>query len=201
MGKIFCFMGKSSSGKDTLYNSILHELNEVKPVIPYTTRPIRDGETDGVEYNFVTNEEFEQMKQENLVVESRSYNTVYGVWNYFTSIKNLDLENNNYMLINTLEGYNSLKKYFGENKVIPILIEVKDEIRLERALEREKKQKQPKLEEMCRRFLADQEDFSEDKIKASNIDIRYINLDLSMCFNAITNDILNHIKKDKQLRK
>lgn len=201
MGKIFCFIGKSSSGKDTIYNIILNDLKEMKTITPYTTRPIRDGETNGVEYYFVSNEEFERMKQNNLVAEARSYNTVYGIWTYFTSAEEIDLENNNYMVINTLEGFDSLKEYFGEDKVIPIYIYVDDITRLERALEREKKQQQPKLEEMCRRFLADQEDFSEEKLKASNINKRYRNWDLSKCTFDIENDINEYLEKEKQLRK
>ena len=49
MGKIFCMMGKSSSGKDTLYKLILeNEKLQLSNIVPYTTRPIRAGEQDGV---------------------------------------------------------------------------------------------------------------------------------------------------------
>ena len=195
MGKILCFMGKSSSGKDTIYNMILKDLKDIKTIVSYTTRPIRDGETNGIEYYFVSNDEFESMKEKHLVVESRSYNTIYGIWTYFTSSKNIDLENNNYMIINTLEGYNSLRKYFGDGFVVPIYIYVDDIIRLERALEREKKQQIPKLKEMCRRFLADQEDFSEEKLEASGINKIYINDDLARCIAEIESDILKHLDK------
>ena len=51
MGKIFYIMGKSASGKDTIYKRILQEYEKtVKHIIGYTTRPIREGEQDGVEY-------------------------------------------------------------------------------------------------------------------------------------------------------
>lgn len=51
MGKIFCLMGKSASGKDTIYSRLLKmpELT-LKKVIPYTTRPMRQGEIDGDTY-------------------------------------------------------------------------------------------------------------------------------------------------------
>jgi len=153
MGKIFCFIGKSSSGKDTIFKIVSDSFKEVKEIVPFTTRPIRDGETEGKEYHFVTDEEFEKMVYDNLVIEFRRYNTVHGIWTYFTASKNIDLENNSYMVINTLDGYNKLKEYYGYDMVVPIYIEVKDDgVRLTRALEREKKQDTPKYEEMCRRF-------------------------------------------------
>ena len=53
MGKIFCVMGKSATGKDTIYQRLLHkkELN-LQKIVPYTTRPIREGEEHGREYYF-----------------------------------------------------------------------------------------------------------------------------------------------------
>ena len=53
MGRLFVFMGKSASGKDTLYGELLARYPEIHAVIPYTTRPIREGETDGGAYYFV----------------------------------------------------------------------------------------------------------------------------------------------------
>ena len=53
MGKIFCVMGKSASGKDTIYNKILQDDSlMLSRIIPYTTRPIRDGETQDKDYHF-----------------------------------------------------------------------------------------------------------------------------------------------------
>ena len=53
MGKIYCVMGKSSSGKDTVYKKLKEQYKEFRLIVPYTTRPIREGEKDGVEYYFV----------------------------------------------------------------------------------------------------------------------------------------------------
>ena len=52
-----------------------------------------------------------------------------------------------------------MQNYFGKENVIPIYIQVDDGVRLERALERERTQKEPKYAELCRRFLADEKDF------------------------------------------
>ena len=57
MGRIYCIMGKSSSGKDTIYKKLAEDADlPVKTLVPYTTRPMRDGETDGVEYYFCDEE-------------------------------------------------------------------------------------------------------------------------------------------------
>ena len=125
MPEIAFLMGKSSSGKDNIFKALVgdKELN-LKTVIMYTTRPMRAGEKEGVEYYYVDNE------------------------------KALELE--------------------AADKV-PIYIEVDDGIRLMRAINREQKQEVPQYEEMCRRFLADSKDFSEEKIKEAGINQRFSN--------------------------
>jgi len=191
MGKIYCIIGKSATGKDTIYKKILNRLSDrIKTIVPYTTRPIRDGETDGVEYHFLTVPEFRQLEADGKIIESRCYHTVYGDWYYFTANDGqIDLKRNDYLLIMTLEGYNNLKKYFGNDSVLPIYIEVEAGLRLSRALEREKNQKSPKYAEMCRRYLADEEDFSEDKLDRLGITKRYQNIELEQCVSDIISDL------------
>ena len=83
-----------------------------------------------------------------------------------------------------------MKEYFKE-KLIPIYIEVEDGLRLERALKREHKQKEPKYEELCRRFIADSKDFSEENIIKAGIKKRFQNIDLDKC----VNEIIEYINK------
>ena len=191
MRKIYCVIGKSATGKDTIYKEILSRISSrIKTIVPYTTRPIRDGETDGVEYHFLTVPEFKKLEEDGKIIESRCYHTVYGDWYYFTANDGqIDLEKNDYLLIMTLEGYSNLKKYFGNDSVLPIYIEVEAGLRLSRALEREKNQKSPKYAEMCRRFLADEEDFSEDKLNELGITKRYQNIELEQCVSDIISDL------------
>ena len=62
MGKIFCVMGKSASGKDTIYNKILQDDSlMLSRIIPYTTRPIRDGETQDKDYHFCNEEDVKRL--------------------------------------------------------------------------------------------------------------------------------------------
>lgn len=180
MGKIYCMMGKSSSGKDTLYKMLLQDKElSLTTVVPYTTRPMRAGERDGVEYYFCDEERLAELEAEGKVIELRAYDTVHGVWKYFTvSDHQMEDETQDYLLIGTLESYQKLKCYFGKERVVPIYIEVEDGVRLERALQRERTQKEPRYEEMCRRFLADSMDFSEEKLREAQITTRFENENL-----------------------
>lgn len=186
MGKIYCVMGKSSSGKDTVYKKLKEQYKEFRLIVPYTTRPIREGEKDGVEYYFVDPEQFRAMKEDGKVIESRSYNTKCGIWTYFTADDGqIDLSAADYLLIGTLVSYQALREYFGEEAIVPVYLEVEDGLRLARALERERKQEKPKYAEMCRRFLADEEDFSEENLIKSGITERFGNEDFTECLNKI----------------
>lgn len=177
MGKIFYIMGKSASGKDKIYSELLqNEKLGLKELVLYTTRPIRHGEEDGKQYYFVDEKRLNQLRNEGKIIEERAYQTVHGIWTYFTADEGqIALEQANYIGIGTLESYGKMRQYFGPEKIVPVYVEVEDGIRLERALIREKKQEQPKYKEMCRRFLADCEDFSEENIAAEKIERRFFN--------------------------
>lgn len=187
--KIIYIMGKSSAGKDTIYK-ILKEKIDVKPYVLYTTRPIRTGEKEGVDYNYLTDEEMKQYFQDenSKVIESRTYNTVYGPWTYATILDNQFSSKKDLLMTGTLESYNALLKYFQNKKdieITPIYIEVDDGVRLERALKREREQSNPKYIELCRRFIADSQDFSEENINKSGIKKRFQNNKLDDCVNEI----------------
>lgn len=177
MGKLFYVMGKSSSGKDTVYEEILsrQELG-LHPFIMYTTRPIRAKEMDGVQYYFVTEEKLRNMQENGQVIELRAYNTVNGIWYYFTADGDaVDMDRYDYIALGTLESFEKVKRYYGCGRVVPIYIEVEDRKRLERSIKREEKQEVPNYEEVCRRFLADQKDFSEENIARAGITKRFLN--------------------------
>lgn len=171
MGKLIVLMGKSASGKDTIYKLLKEDESlNLKQLVPYTTRPMRAGEVEGEAYHFVTEAQFKELLQKGRVIEHRSYNTVHGLWRYFTvADAQIDLSKDSYLLIATLEAYVSVLSYFGADKVVPVLVTLDDGVRLERALSRERQQDNPKYEEMCRRFLADSEDYSEEKIQMAGI--------------------------------
>lgn len=188
MGKIFYVMGKSASGKDTIYKKLLEKQPQLKRIVLYTTRPIRDGEKNGVEYYFTTQEKLEEFRQAGKLIEERTYDTVYGPWSYFTvDDGQINLEGREaYLMIGTLESYEKTRIYFGEDKLYPMYIEVEDGERLIRAVERERTQKNPRYKELCRRFLADAEDFKEENLKRCGIEKRFMNQVLNNCLDEIT---------------
>lgn len=192
MGKIYCIMGKSATGKDTIYKRLLaDEKLHLKKIVTYTTRPIRVGEKPGEEYFFIGEEEVKKLTDEGKIVELRAYNTVHGIWKYMTvADENIDLENHDYLIIGTPESYKGCVQFFGPDVMVPILVTVDDGERLERALKRERKQEHPKYEEMCRRFLADAEDFSDEKIQQAGIEKSFENNSLEECYKEITDYIL-----------
>ena len=195
MKKIFVFMGKSSSGKDTLFKELLKSSEEldIVPYILYTTRPMRENEENGKDYFFVSDESFDELISDGKMLEYRAYNTIHGVWKYGTVSDKQFETDKNIAIILTLEGYNSLisSDVISNDNIVPIYIEVEDGERLTRALVREKQQKQPKYKELCRRFLADSEDFSEENLNNSGITIRFENNNLEDCLNEIKNYILS----------
>lgn len=192
MYQIACIMGKSSSGKDHIYKALLgmEHLN-LQKIIMYTTRPRRIGEQDGVEYHFVDDETARRYEDSKKVIEMREYNTVDGIWKYFTvDDGRINLEKKRYLVIGTLDVYKKFCEYYGKDKIMPIYIEVDDGIRLERALKRERKQKIPKYKELCRRFLSDSEDFSEEKLSQAGIYKRYHNEgDILECIHEVARAI------------
>lgn len=193
MGKIVYIMGKSSTGKDTVFKELLkNEKFNFKTIVSYTTRPVRAGEKEGVEYHFTDEEGFNKLKAEGKVIEDRAYNTVHGLWRYFTADDGQVDFSNDYITIGTLESFVKVADYFGRDRIIPVMIELDDGVRLQRALNREKKQLQPKYEEMCRRFLADSEDFSKEKVEAAKIETTFVNNDLSTCISEIESYILRN---------
>jgi guanylate kinase len=153
-------------------------------------------EEEGVEYHFVDEETLLELQKQNKIIEHRSYETIHGTWHYFTvNDGQINLEESDYLMIGTLETYAQIREYFGKDRVLPIYIEVEDGIRLLRALKREQKQEQPKYAEMCRRYLADEEDFSEENLQKNGIVKRYQNTDINICLYEVGDDIKNFTVK------
>ena len=186
MGHIFCLMGKSASGKDTVFSKLIDNKElSLERMVPYTTRPKRSGETEGVEYHFTDTDGLKSLREKGKVIEERCYHTIHGDWYYFTVDDENVSKDKDYLLIGTLEVYDKLVSFYGRERVVPVYIEIDDGERLSRAVARERSQSQPKYAELCRRFLADCEDFSEENIKKLGIEKRYDNTNLEKCLNEI----------------
>ena len=187
MSRIFYLMGKSASGKDSIYRELMKRF-PFKKITLYTTRPMRQGEKDGVQYYFTSEKQYQQLLDAGKVIESRCYQTIHGPWIYYTvddgSVKWDGTES--YLVIGTLESYEKMKAYYGADMLVPIYLEVDDSLRLERALARERAEAEPRYSEMCRRYLADEKDFSEEKLKVAGIERRFSNEQMEQCLAKIT---------------
>lgn len=149
--KILALFGKSGAGKDTIQKWLT--LNcDMHGIISCTTRPPRDYEKDGVHYHFLSNEEFTQKIFDMSMLEA----TVFNDWCYGTPIESLQKDKVNVGVFN-IQGIECLLQD-SRLKIVPVYIYSNDKVRLLRNLEREKN---PDCQEICRRFLADEKDFSD----------------------------------------
>ena len=195
MGKLFVLTGKSASGKDVVYKSLLRDEQLcLKPYVGYTTRPVREHEINGREYYFVSEDDLEGFERSGKLIERRTYPSVHGDWHYFSvDDGRIDLDDSSFLYIATPEAYVHLRNYYGQDRVIPIYLQVEDGERLTRALEREKQQSEPKYAEMCRRFLGDNEDFSEENLRSAGIEKKFDNNDLHECIDQVRKYILSFL--------
>lgn len=193
-------MGKSASGKDTIYKKIKEQI-DVKTYVLYTTRPIRIGEQEGVDYHYISNEQMLKFKQEGKIIESRTYQTVKGPWTYATIVDEQLEQNGDILTVGTLESYNNIREYYKNKKdikLLPVYITIDEEERRKRAVKREQKQKNPNYEEVERRMKADNIDFSEENLKRAGIgqNETFENYDLDKCVGSI----LTYIQKEREKR-
>ena len=167
---IIAIMGKAGSGKDTLCRALLEEPEffNARPIISCTTRPIRDNEKDGIDYHFLTNDEFTNQVLSGEMLEA----TVFNTWCYGTSMNNLDKDHINIGVFNP-EGVGLLRDNTNINLAV-IYIEANDKTRLLRQLNREKN---PDCHEIVRRFSADEHDFRDEEIEYIEPDMFITNND------------------------
>lgn len=147
---IFCLIGSSASGKTTV-ETLLSEVG-IKRIISYTTRPMRKGEKNGVQYHFIDDDTFLKMASEGKFAETAKYRE----WFYGLSLEGIDYKNDNYVAVVTIHGYKELVKIIGKENVIAINIKVEERERLIRQLERG-----DDVDEVIRRLHADREDFKD----------------------------------------
>ena len=151
--KIIALFGKSGAGKDTIQKWIVkHCHKQINPIVSCTTRPPRQGEVDGQDYFFLTNDKFAEKILDLSMLEA----TEFRGWYYGTSIDQLNPDKINVGVFN-IAGIEALL----EDKrldVFPVLVDATDKTRLLRALNREEN---PDCAEICRRFKTDKDDFAQ----------------------------------------
>ena len=198
--KIFALLGYSSVGKDTILKQVLKDMDDVKPIISTTTRPMRKGETEGVEYYFIDDVEF--FRRGTDFVEQRIYHTKVkengvekdATWRY--GIERMELEKDDYLIVIVDSvGYKELKNYVGNNKIVPIFISAPQEELKARALAR------GDLEaEVDRRLKDDYERFMDFRVRTVYHEVKNGEGRLEEAIKKVENIITKHINEVKEIK-
>ena len=164
--KIITLVAKSSAGKDEILNTVVKLNPNIKTIVSYTSRPIRQGEINGVTYHYISDEQVQTMLNNGEFLEHRIYETVKGKWIYGVGKNSFDLNSaNTYIVILDLQGLKQLEKYLEENNkldcLISIYIKASGQTRLLRSLQREGDLSDNQCKEICRRFIVDEDDMKE----------------------------------------
>lgn len=170
--KIFALIGRSGTGKSTIEKR-LEKLGHTR-IISNTTRDIREGEQQDIDYHYLTDKEFVELEDDNQLIEY----TKYRGWNYGIAYKDIsNLDNQNYICVIEPQGLKQLQDKLSD-KVIPIMIYSTPYERLGRSILRQPNSNDDTYKEICRRFNSDYETFKEFennklyKYKIHNIDIK-----------------------------
>lgn len=194
MYKLFCLVGKSNTGKDTLANSLLR-MPELKlsRLVLYTTRPRRPLEKKGEAYHFVSPQMLDALIRKHGMIERRDYQTAKGLWSYCT-LPDKDMQAHR-IAVTPLPALRAYREHFGVQRVVPLYIEVPDRERLLRAVTREAHHAAPCYTEVCRRFLSDELDFSQENLLSAGITRSFENLDLSDCLSELAAEVRRQIRE------
>ena len=198
--KIFALLGYMGVGKDTILKQVLKDMDDVKPIISTTTRPMRKGETEGVEYYFIDDTEF--FRRGTDFVEQRIYHTKVkengvekdATWRY--GIERMELEKDDYLIVIVDSvGYKELKNYVGNNKIVPIFISAPQEELKARALAR------GDLEaEVDRRLKDDYERFMDFRVRTVYHEVKNGEGRLEEAIKEVENIITKHINEVKEVK-
>lgn len=169
--KVIALMGKAGSGKDTILKAVIEQYPSFfQKIVSVTTRPMREGEQEGIDYNYITEDQFNELLDNDVLLEFNQFNG----WLYGTSKKNFSETKINIGVFNPA-GVRSLMEHDDIRLTVYYVI-CPDKMRLIRQLERES---DPDVKEIIRRFGADGRNF------ATIDDINYI---------SIPNTTRSHIK-------
>lgn len=160
--KLIILIGCSATGKDYILKKSLHSIKELNPVISYTTRPMRVGEVNGVDYHFIDTKTMTDMLNNNEFIETRQYNVACKeTWCYGLHKDSIDIDSDkNYIAIVDLEGFFKIQRYFMKlgmkENLHSIYIKCSAQTRLLRSLHREGEMKDEQVKEIIRRFEDDE---------------------------------------------
>ena len=135
-------LGESGAGKSTLQKEICRQNPVIKPIVSYTTRSQRPEEKNGIDYNFITNEEFAELVRQNKFLDTATYNG----WSYGAAYEDFTDAS---IAVLTPSGLRTVLRA-GIKKVYSIYIDVPRKDRLKKLLDRG-----DNIEEAYRRSVSD----------------------------------------------
>lgn len=207
LGHIIMLIGPSCSGKDTMFKRLKHDIPALKPIIEYTTRLKRFGEVDGVDHNFISENQMNELH----IIDKRKYNMIdsFGVARdvyYANALESFDSNdignrtNGTYIVSSTLEGLEAFKKIpdFKDN-IIPIFLKCDIDTRARRYIKRLANSDTATLadvNELVRRIQDDEKQFSPDKLEGKGL----YTVDSSRFIGQVATDI-KHIIFDNITKK
>lgn len=150
--KIIALIGESGAGKDTILQKVCRMPQpHLHSIVSYTTRPPREGEVDGENYFFISADEFANLIFDDKMLEA----TTFREWCYGTGYDSLDINKVNIGVFNP-DGV-ELLSHLDEIELYVYWIKTHPKERLLRSLTRELN---PDVDEIVRRYLADEEAFA-----------------------------------------
>lgn len=154
---ILTILGKSGSGKTKTLKGIKEKVN-LEGLVQYTTRPPREGEVDGVSYNFIKNDEFLHLIENNKLATNTSFTVANGELWYYGYSKDHFKNGKNCILVVNPQELLQLKDVYGR-EVVSILIDATLQTRIDRYFDRDEMNKD-NIKELTRRMIADEKDFN-----------------------------------------
>lgn len=203
---LFYICGRSGSGKDTIVKRILKENHDISLNAPITTRAMRVGEKDGVEYIFLTKEKFMKYKNSGKLLSDAVFH-VYNAneemqddyYGYPAPSDQISITSGPWVI---LEDIRTNHPNTDEFKLIPIYIMPEHEYELlYRVMKRELRNPKPKIKEVARRFCADHEVYpkSVDEAISRICDTKVVvNIDLEKAIQEVHNIIQTTLKEELQ---
>lgn len=188
-GKLFIVYGPSGAGKTTLIREAMCTLAiecPLHPVVTYTTRAPRPGEQEGVDYHFITMEQFKEKKDNNLFIHTTQMLTAsYGLASSIVQ----ELKNGkSYIVSLDHHGARALKKSI-ENTVLLWIDAPLDELKL-----RMNKRNGDTPEQIAKRFALAEQEIKQERAR-NEYNYRIFNDNLEAAHAHMTQVIKTELKK------
>lgn len=194
MNTIICVMGKSSAGKDCLARALVKK-GKFTLIVPYTTRPMRPGESNGNPYFFLSEEKY---GSEDIICDTK-FESVHGSWSFgYKRMAKDELDINiPYVAVVSPKQFNMMAdEYEGVVNLIGLYIDADEEERMIHAIMRERQKSSPDYAELCRRFVSDGSDFSHgnpDMEKMEKRNVMMVANDFQMSMDDIADEVIHMV--------